>query len=535
MMTWQQQQLQQRDGGGASSSGQASSQGSGGGGSSTALPTNQQMLSGDWICKCGEHNFARRTRCWKCRGRNSGNAVTVVGPSEGNRKGGKPGDWTCVKCNADNFARRKQCYQCSAPKPAEGVAQGSGGAGAGGSGSAGGGGEEGAASSWDMKKACDWTCGNCSARNFKRNVRCFQCHSARATPDGGEAGGGGGAGGRAGGAGRNGGSASSGPATSTGSGSYSSGGNQSVATPEQERKAVETLAQMLRKCKHSEQVVSVLVQHFAEAYPALKSMVLPRAAVGGPRKWFLRHSDVFQLGAPDNYGQSIVRLKQMPSSATGGANANANADASGASGGGGGSGGGGSGAAAGAASESEEREAVKILTQMLRKCGGQQVVSVLVQHFSMQHPALKNVVLPRGIEGNSRRWIAKHSDVFQLGALDKDGQSVVRIQEGADAIIASRAAKAGKKPPEAVEREAVDVLVGMLRTLGGDQVISVLVQYFSMEHPELKNDVMPRGMAGGPRRWFQEHADIFAVGQPDRDGQTRVGLQSHLLNKPGCD
>ena len=39
-----------------------------------------------------------------------------------------------------------------------------------------------------------------------------------------------------------------------------------------------------------------------------------------------------------------------------------------------------------------------------------------------------------------------------------------------------------------------------------------------MESPALKNEVMPRGMAGGPRRWFQEHADIFAVGQPDRDG-----------------
>ena len=124
----------------------------------------------------------------------------------------------------------------------------------------------------------------------------------------------------------------------------------------------------------------------------------------------------------------------------------------------------------------------------------------------MQHPALKNVVLPRGIEGNSRRWLARHSDVFELSALDKDGQSTVRIKQGADKIIEARKQQqlAGAKPPEAVEREAVDVLVGMLRKLGGDQVISVLVQYFSMEHPTLKNEVMPRGMAGGPRRWFQE-------------------------------
>ena len=104
---------------------------------------------------------------------------------------------------------------------------------------------------------------------------------------------------------------------------------------------------MLRKCKNNEQVVSVLVQHFAETHAALKSAVLPRAAVGGPRKWFLKHSDYFQLGAPDNYGQSIVRLKQVPSAAPA--------------------------PSAGSASQSEEREAVAILLEMLRKAGGKQV------------------------------------------------------------------------------------------------------------------------------------------------------------------
>ncbi len=75
---------------------------------------------------------------------------------------------------------------------------------------------------------------------------------------------------------------------------------------------MDILCGMLRKCKNNEQVVSVLVQHFAESHAALKSAVLPRAAVGGPRKWFQKHSDTFQLGSPDNYGQSIVRLKQIP-------------------------------------------------------------------------------------------------------------------------------------------------------------------------------------------------------------------------------
>jgi hypothetical protein len=159
-------------------------------------------------------------------------------------------------------------------------------------------------------------------------------------------------------------------------------------------------------------------------------------------------------------------------------------------------------------------------------------VQVLVQHFSMQHPALKNVVLPRGIEGNSRRWLARHSDVFELSPLDKDGQSTVRIKQGADAIIEARKQQqqlqqgaAGAKPPEAIEREAVDVLVGMLRKLGGGQVISVLVQYFSMEHPALKNEVMPRGMAGGPRRWFQEVRTNHGSGQ--RQAAAALSLRTY--------
>ena len=173
--TWQQQHLQQS---GGTTQGDNST-------NSTPTPhqnpSSQVMLSGDWICKCGEHNFARRTRCWKCRGRNIGNAVTVVGPTE--KKAGKPGDWICGKCDADNFARRKQCYQCNSAKSDFVTAQGGSGAGGAGDGEI-----------WDGKKACDWTCTNCSARNFKRNVRCFQCHSARATADssaGGADGGGG--------------------------------------------------------------------------------------------------------------------------------------------------------------------------------------------------------------------------------------------------------------------------------------------------------------------------------------------------------
>lgn len=304
--------------------------------------------------------------------------VTVVAPTE--KKAGKPGDWDCGKCNAANFARRKACYQCGGPKAdstgkdGQSKQQGQGG-----------GkkqkqqqqaeqksGEE----TWDGKKASDWTCTHCSARNFKRNIRCFQCHAARKVSEQGGDRGTGGIGNAA--------NSSGGQGTGQTSAASGASGSGTTATPEQERKAVETLAGMLRKCKNNEQVVSVLVQHFAETHASLKSAVLPRAAVGGPRKWFMKHSDTFQLGAPDNYGQSMVRLKQIPvrkpfrrdrwptsihtrcvcmlaHTLRCVEDLQQSAPV----------------AAAGAASQSEEREAAAILTDMLRKCGGEQVVSVI--------------------------------------------------------------------------------------------------------------------------------------------------------------
>lgn len=66
-LNWQQEMLQQQ--GGTVTAEEAVA----------GATSGQVMLSGDWICgKCGEHNFARRTRCWKCRARNTGNAGTLV-------------------------------------------------------------------------------------------------------------------------------------------------------------------------------------------------------------------------------------------------------------------------------------------------------------------------------------------------------------------------------------------------------------------------------------------------------------------------
>ena len=49
--------------------------------------------------------------------------------------------------------------------------------------------------------------------------------------------------------------------------------------------------------------------------------------------------------------------------------------------------------------------------------------------------------------------------------------------------------------------ESVVTDVHMLRKSGGEQVVSVLVQYFAEANPVLKNAVLPRGAVGGPRKW----------------------------------
>merc|ERR1719410_936388 len=62
----------------------------------------QEMKEGDWMCEeCGNHNFAHRVNCNKCK------AV---------RSGYKNGDWICRGCKNHNFARQLQCKNCSGPR-----------------------------------------------------------------------------------------------------------------------------------------------------------------------------------------------------------------------------------------------------------------------------------------------------------------------------------------------------------------------------------------------------------------------------------
>lgn len=62
-----------------------------------------QMKEGDWICSCGEMNFASRTECRKC----TKSKIYF-----------KPGDWKC-QCEDINFASRSKCRKCNHSKSGE--------------------------------------------------------------------------------------------------------------------------------------------------------------------------------------------------------------------------------------------------------------------------------------------------------------------------------------------------------------------------------------------------------------------------------
>lgn len=93
-----------------------------------------EVKPGDWICPkegCSNHNFARRTSCFRC------NTPRPESAGEGGRyRGGymggdrrsaprtpprrqaemRPGDWQCA-CGEHNFARRAECRRCNSMKP----------------------------------------------------------------------------------------------------------------------------------------------------------------------------------------------------------------------------------------------------------------------------------------------------------------------------------------------------------------------------------------------------------------------------------
>jgi hypothetical protein len=76
--------------------------------------------------------------------------------------------------------------------------------------------------------------------------------------------------------------------------------------------------------------------------------------------------------------------------------------------------------------------------------------------------------------------------------------------------------------------EVVQVLQNMLRNRGGECDMSVLIQKLSVSHPKLK------ATAGilKPRAWFEQRADHFVLGPPNRGGQCMVKLVGYQHGDP---
>ncbi|KAJ9140949.1 hypothetical protein P3X46_031538 [Hevea brasiliensis] len=86
---------------------------------------------GDWYCtamNCGSHNYASRSSCYRCGAMKndygSGYGGDSMYGSDGSAPPGwKTGDWICSRmgCGEHNYASRTECYKCKTPRDYGGV------------------------------------------------------------------------------------------------------------------------------------------------------------------------------------------------------------------------------------------------------------------------------------------------------------------------------------------------------------------------------------------------------------------------------
>ncbi|KAH7430978.1 hypothetical protein KP509_08G022900, partial [Ceratopteris richardii] len=138
---------------------------------------------GDWNCPSCDHlNFGWRESCQRCNEAKSGSGGHTKAGNDGyggGRDDVRPGDWHCQegRCGAHNFASRSNCFKCGSPKDEGGGGYDRGSRGGFGrsydSGDVGSG-----HSGW---KSGDWMCtrSGCNEHNFASRTECFRCQAPR--------------------------------------------------------------------------------------------------------------------------------------------------------------------------------------------------------------------------------------------------------------------------------------------------------------------------------------------------------------------
>lgn len=151
-----------------------------------ATPT---MLPGDWMCKCGAHNFAVRSACRDCSAPKDTQAqqpqqphspdvemMTTATPAITTTTTPMmlPGDWLCGQCGGHNFAVRTHCRSCGAPKGGATATLADSPAGHSGA----------PAPSPAIKPPAhllpgDWICSRCQGHNFAVRTQCRDCGASK--------------------------------------------------------------------------------------------------------------------------------------------------------------------------------------------------------------------------------------------------------------------------------------------------------------------------------------------------------------------
>lgn len=146
--------------------------------------TNQRNpKKGDWLCgACNAMNFGWRTECYQCASPRADAAIGSGAGSDWSQAAASHNNWFCPQCQASNFRTRNTCWQCgtanadaggwsageATPKfEREGFQDGDAKP------------AEGAMNAW--KKADDWACAKCFAKNFKNRTECYKCGAPRMT------------------------------------------------------------------------------------------------------------------------------------------------------------------------------------------------------------------------------------------------------------------------------------------------------------------------------------------------------------------